>query len=191
MVWHGWEACGVRGQGDLPPLAGQAAGPLLVCGSGRGLHNDAARVPAAVPTLAVNLAALCVRRTVLHLASLHADLVQHLLALRRQQQPGYIHTHANALDPTVESVWDFEGQPPCSGLFGALIGLALGHAPVLLAGCPEDDGGHFYDPIGLSGDYLTGGNEQSWIWHRDNVFAGRVRSLSGRTGEWLGGFDGF
>ena len=35
--------------------------------------------------------------------------------------------------------------------------------------------------------YVTGGNEQSWIWHRDNVFAGRVRSLSGRTRAWLGG----
>jgi hypothetical protein len=139
-----------------------------------------------VPTLAVNLAALCVRRPVLHLASLHGDLVRHFLGLRRQLQPGHIHTHSLRLDAEVESAWDFEGQPPCSGLFGALIGLALGHAPVILAGCPEDDGGHFYDPIGSSGDYLTGGNEQSWIWHRDNVFAGRVQSLSGRTRDWLG-----
>ncbi len=186
MVWLGWEACGVRGHGDLPPLAGQAAGPLLVCGSGRGLHDDAARVPAAVPTLAVNLAALCVRRTVLHLASLHADLLRHFLAIRRHQQPGHIHTHAVRLDADVESLWDFEGQPPCSGLFGALVGLAMGYAPVILAGVPEDDGGHFYDPPGSAGDYVTGGNDQSWLWHRDNVFAGRVRSFSGRTRDWLG-----
>ena len=115
------EVCGVRGQGDLPPLAGQAAGPLLVCGSGRGLHEDTASVPAAMPALAVNLAAVCLRRPLLHLASLHADLVRHFLGLRRQLQPGHIHTHSVRFDREVESAWDFEGQPPCSGLFGALI----------------------------------------------------------------------
>jgi len=190
MVWHGWEACGVRGQGDLPPLAGQAAGPLLVCGSGRGLHDDAARVPAAVPVLAVNLAAFCVGRPVLHLASLHADLVGHFLAILRQQQAGHVHTHAVRPEAEVENVWDLEGQPPCSGLFGAAVGLAMGYAPVILAGVPEDDHGHLYDPPGSPGTYVGGGNEQSWLWHRDNVFAGRVTSLSGRTRDWLGAPDG-
>jgi hypothetical protein len=86
----------------------------------------------------------------------------------------------------VDFVWALEGWPPCSGLFGAVVALAMGYAPVILAGCPEDDGGHFYDPPGESGDYLSGGNAAAWLWHREQVFAGRVKSLSGRTREWLG-----
>ncbi len=179
----------MRGQGDLPPLAGQFSGPLLLCASGRGLHADAARFPL-LPVLAVNHAAVLIPRPILHLASLHHELVVHYLAFRARKAEGHIWTHSGEPADGVEIVWRLDPPTPCSGLFGAVVSLALGYAPVILAGCPEDNAGHFYDPPDLPGDYLTGTNADSWIWHRNHVFAGRVKSLSGRTRDWLGAPDG-
>ena len=189
MVWHGWESCGVRGQHALPPIAGSMKGlPLLVCGGGRNLHEDAARMPLERwgHTLAVNLACLCVRREFQHLASLHDTLIPHYMGLIRHKTEAHIHTHSYRDAPGVDFAWDLEGQPPCSGLFGAAIGLAMGYQPVVLAGVPEDDNGHFYDPPGDRGDYGTDQNSRAWLWFKDHVFAGRVKSLSGRTRDWLG-----
>lgn len=191
MVWHGWEANGVRGQGDLPPLAGQSGlGLLLVCGGGRGLHEDVARAPDRAAVMGINLAFLCVRRPVQHLASMHENLVRFWMGLYRQHSEDHVHTHSHRHFEAVDMVWDLEGQPPCSGLFGAVAGLAMGYDPVWLCGVPEDNGGHFYDPPGVPGNYLTGTNEDSWRWHREHVFAGRVKSFSGRTRDWLGAPDG-
>ena len=185
-----WEINGVRGWSDPPPLAGQFSGPLLVCGSGRSLHEDVARAPV-MDALAVNHAILHARCKIRHIASLHEDALPHWAWFRKTWGEGHLHSHSHKEGPGVENVWrGLEGAPPCSGLFGAVVGLAMGYAPITLAGVPEDNEGHFYDPPGSPGDYLTSDNRQAWFWFRDNVFRGRVRSLSGRTREWLGAPDG-
>lgn len=193
MVWHGWEHLGVRGQGDLPPIAGQFTGPLLVCASGRTLWEDLARYPHRGHVMAVNWAGCHLPLRVDHWISLHPDMLVHWLGLHRAMRghEGHVWSHAQRPWPGVEFAWDLELQPACSGFMAALVGLALGYAPVVLAGCPETLDGHYYDPPGQPGTYTTNaGHDAMWLGARDRVFAGRVRSLSGRTRDWLGEPDG-
>lgn len=193
MAWQGWEHLGVRGRGNLPPTAGEFSGPLLVCGGGRTLWDDLARYTAPAHVMAVNWAGCLFPRPFEHWASLHPDHLVHMLALRRLDHPshGHIWTHTQNAYAGIELSWRLALDPACSGFFAALVGLALGYAPVILAGCPEDLGGHFYDPPGEPGGYTNNSaHEAMWLSARDTVFAGRVRSLSGRTRDWLGEPDG-
>lgn len=193
MAWHGWEHLGVRGRGNLPPIAGQFRGELLVCAGGRTLWDDLARYRRRGDVMAVNWSGCHLPLPIKHWASLHGDMLSLWLRLRAcWAAEGHIHSHSLAAEhPGVEAGWDFDPSPPCSGLFGALVGLALGYAPVVLAGCPETLDGHFYDPPGEPGTYTNNaGHEAVWLHARDTIFAGRVRSLSGNTRDWLGEPDG-
>lgn len=192
MVWLGWEAFGVRGQGDLPPLSGECSGALLVCASGRTLWGDLARYPHRGDVMAVNWAGCHLPVKIDHWASLHGDMLAHWLALHALwRHEGHIWSHSVGGAPGIESAWDFDPPPSCSGLFATLVGLALGYERVILAGCPETLDGHYYDPPGQPGSYTNNaGHDAMWRQARDRVFAGRVRSLSGRTRDWLGEPDG-
>ncbi|MHC5035111.1 MAG: hypothetical protein ACYTFZ_08750 [Planctomycetota bacterium] len=83
-------------------------------------------------------------------------------------------------------VWEFNGQGS-SGAGAVLAGLAMGYEDVLLAGMPLDDSGHFYDPPYIRSNFLAEAQERYWTMLRDSVFEGRVRSMSGRSREYLGG----
>ena len=157
MVWHGWEVNGVRGQGNLPPIAGQFSGPLIVCGAGRSLWDDLANLPvqSSADILCINLTGVVFPRRFLHWASMHGDHFPHWLGLRALDLPedGHIHTHS--MRSGSEFFWDFENPGGCSGIFAALVGLALGYEHIVLCGCPENSDGHFYDPPGSSGTYTN------------------------------------
>ena len=195
MAWHGWEHLGVRGQGNLPPIAGQFRGlDLLVCASGRTLWDDLARYgQRRGHVMAVNWAGCHLPLKIDHWASLHPDMLVHWLALHAiwRGHEGHVWTHSHKPWAGVEFTWDFELQPACSGFFAALLGLALGYDCVVLAGCPETLDGHYYDTPGSPGSYTTNyGHQGMWIGARDTCFAGRVKSLSGNTRDWLGAPDG-
>ena len=179
----------------MPPAAGgyRGCGLLVVAASGRSLWADLARAPTGGHLMLINHAIPFVGGVAQHLASLHEDGLPAWHFFRRtwRQYEGHMAMHSAKPHDGVESVWRFDPPPPCSGLFGALVGLALGYGRVVLAGCPEDHGGHFYDPPDTPGDYVAYQNNRPvWQWARDNVFRGRVRSLSGNTKLWLGAPDG-
>jgi hypothetical protein len=46
--------------------------------------------------------------------------------------------------------------------------------------------GHYFDPHWYGSEFQDKPNAMVWKWARDNVFEGRVKSLSGNTKEWLG-----
>ena len=96
--------------------------------------------------------------------------------------------------------WPFPGHGS-SGLGAIYVGLALGYEPIVLAGCPMDNTGHFFDPplghpmakVRLTNfdpqeAMLSKTNKNEKIWRRANetIFEGRVKSLSGKTRDWLG-----
>lgn len=75
-----------------------------------------------------------------------------------------------------------------SGLYAASIAFReLGYEQGWLVGVPMDGSGHFYDPPGLHSRY--DGEHYAALWKATNewCFQGRLRSMSGRTREWLGG----
>lgn len=189
----GWNAHGVKGRAECPPpIASQFRGAtLLIAGSGRDLWADLARAPESTHAMCVNFAGSFFPRPFEHWSTMHAENMPHWLAIRQADLPqGHIWTHGlipwhGELDH-VESKWDLEAGPGCSGLFGCYVGLAMGYDAIVLAGVPEDGIGHFYDPPGARGTYSNTGAEEQWTYARDRVFAGRVKSLSGLTRALLG-----
>lgn len=194
-----WSSHGVTGAGPMPALAGQTKGGLLlVCGAGRTLWEDRQAAFAlglgARQTLCVNFAGCFWPSPFQHWASLHAEHLPHWMAIRRRDYTApHIVTHGPGdSGESAEARWDFDLTPGCSGLFAVLVALAMGFDRIVLAGMPETDDGHFYDPPqgypGSRGTYMGGDGDQLGVWKaaRDRVFAGRVTSLSGNTREILG-----
>lgn len=132
-------------------------------------------------------------------AHLH-DRSRHWITLHPEYLPGWRHyrekhlygqgvpamTHAQKSMPGVDTTWDVQNVGGTSGLFAPLVGLMLGYNEIVLAGVPMDNGGHYFDPPWVPTDNVDKAVTQVWRWARDNVFAGRVKSLSGNTMNWLG-----
>ena len=99
---------------------------------------------------------------------------------------GPLHNHAVHGDGwSVEWPWIGHGT---SGLGAALTAVALGYGRVVLAGMPLDDGPHNGEPPWRLTRFTTeapNGNEH-WKKAIDVAFDGKVKSLSGRTKDWLG-----
>ena len=91
--------------------------------------------------------------------------------------------HANAEYPGAVR-WSIEGAWACvSGMQAAVIGCELGYSQVILAGIPSDNTGHFYP----CHDFEAGNGMFHNHWDRlAHFFAGRVKSLSGKTREMFG-----
>jgi len=78
----------------------------------------------------------------------------------------------------------------CSGLSACIVGVLLGYEKIVLAGSPLTDEGHFYDPPWVKTSLersFPGETPKIWKKMADEVFKGKVKSLSGRTKELLGG----
>lgn len=181
------------GGGEPPPtFVGKHTGPLLVIGTARCVWDDLdwlGEWPG--DAMCVNDVAEHYQGRVRHLFSLYPDLLQGWRKVRRHRFPGVdgplVDTHSHRNGPEIDRIWPPAVMGGTSGLGAALAGLMLGYAPVLLAGTPIANIGHYYDPPGAP----TGGPGQEhvrlrWIEMRDTVFHGRVLSLSGWTREVLG-----
>lgn len=95
-------------------------------------------------------------------------------------------------------LWPWTGHGT-SSLGAIFTGLALGYDEILLAGIPLDNGGHYYDPRpdeGWGNRRFSNfeveipdkeGKMKYWEDAKKRVFDNRVKSLSGRTRELLGG----
>ena len=96
-------------------------------------------------------------------------------------------THSHQPGSHVKHVWPLTRDGGTSGLFGILIGLLMGYEKIILAGMPCDDSPHFWEPPWKKTPFYLGELvQEEFIRARDAVFNGRVKSLSGRTREWLG-----
>ncbi len=91
------------------------------------------------------------------------------------------------------TIWPFPGHGT-SALNAVYVGLALGYDEIILAGVPLDGSGHFFDPpngwknrdkFSNFDREVSGESPRYWKGAKDNVFKGRVKSLSGRTKELL------
>lgn len=72
-----------------------------------------------------------------------------------------------------------------TALFCVYAALEMGYERVVLAGCPMDASGHWYEP-GSSGPRWTGESYQAWLDFKASSESGRVRSMSGYTQIILG-----
>jgi hypothetical protein len=135
--------------------------------------------------------------SVLHGYSTHPGQLKHIVNLRRsrrkimakQTTPIFLHS-GDEQGPGVHC-WRIPAYG-CSGLSATVIGLLLGYHHIVLAGCPLDESGHYYDApwmkTSLERQFPSGpGGPKLWETVAREVFDGKVKSLSGRTKELLGG----
>ena len=200
-----WESNGILGRGEAPKCAGKFKGPAVVLGSARCIWDDLAKIDFdKVSVIAVNDMILHYRNELHHAVSLHPEeppLWKQLRWTNGCDSGGHIYTHSHRYPSHIKHpngefkaehgldfIWELEGgRGGSSGLFACMIGLALGYDKIILAGIPLDGNGHFFDPPEKEVRQFLGQNI-TWEWEGANVnyFAGRVKSLSGRTMDLLG-----
>ncbi len=75
-----------------------------------------------------------------------------------------------------------------SGLGAILTALALGYEEIVLCGMPLDESGHNGEPPWRKCGFLNEVPDADPHWRLaiDLAFGGKVKSMSGRTKEWLG-----
>ncbi len=181
------------------PIESIATGPLpkpvtheniLVVGSGRCVWEDLYGYPDDGWILTVNDMVAYYPGPVRHAFSNDHKQLPHWFNGRRRaytQKWGkniQIHTLMKSSAPGM-TMWPFPGNGT-SGLNAAYVALALTTGKVTLAGIPIDDEGHFYDPPWIKSNFTNEATDRVWEHARDNVFDGRVRSLSGRSRDILG-----
>ena len=89
-----------------------------------------------------------------------------------------------------EIYWPFPGHGT-SSLNACFTGLALGYDSIILAGIPLDNTGHYFEPEWIKSNFQREVPERDGLrWWKDaaeHVFQGKVKSVSGRTRDLLGG----
>lgn len=184
-----WEALG--GRGEPPSALGRSRGPLLILGGGATVWEDFARVrPWPGEIMAINDVGQFLHDPLRHWVTLHPEFMPGWRYYREKHLfgAGYdLTVHSHKLKTGVDKVWAIQNVGGSSGLLGTAIGLMLGYERVVLAGMPMDNTRHFFDPPWYRHDSLGDrANEIVWKEARERYFAGRVKSLSGRTRDWLG-----
>lgn len=187
---------GVTGNSKQPAVAGNFKGTVIVMGTSRNIWEDIhslKNVPA--DFMAINEIGLHFPGNLTHWSSLHHTDFQYWIPLRNQGS--YIHTHCQQPGEGIATAWQISNEMMglgTSGLWSCFVALALGYERVILAGIPMDNTLRYYQPDW----YLQEKHEKldrndlhgAWERARDQVFNGKVRSMSGNTMSILGGPDG-
>lgn len=205
------DACGTPLSG-LPKIAGAYKGKgLVVCGDAACIWDDLERFDCATYTgrggiakegfdfLTVNKLVEVFPGSVEHCFSNEPSLLLKFIAARRSEYAREFEKpkHTHAISPGASWVWPLGGHGT-SSLGAVLVGLAMYDGPIVLCGIPLDDGPHNGEPpwrrtafasAEAAGNVNTGMNSH-WKKAIELAFDGRVRSMSGRTREWLGEPDG-
>ena len=183
-----WEVLG--GRGEPPSRLGRFSGPLLIMGGGRTVWDDYAKVrPWKGEIMAVNDVGAVLHDRVRHWVTLHPEYLPGWRTYRERHLYGQgipAMTHSHKAKPGVDTVWSVGNVGGTSGLFACFVGLMLGYNEIVLAGVPMTNDGHFFDPPWVGTDFVDRAVQSVWKQARENIFEGRVTSLSGLTSEWLG-----
>lgn len=184
---------------DLPSIAGQYFGNVVVCGDAGCIWDDlehfSCRSGNAVAKpgwhfLTVNRLIEVFPGKVEHAYSNVSKVLMRHVAGRRDEYACEFgtarYTHSRTIG--TDWVWPWHGGGT-SGLGAILTALALGYDRVVLAGMALTNMHHNGEPPWRRTRFTTEveDSDEHWKAAISLAFGGRVRSLSGRTKEWLGG----
>uniref|UniRef100_A0A6H1ZU01 Uncharacterized protein n=1 Tax=viral metagenome TaxID=1070528 RepID=A0A6H1ZU01_9ZZZZ len=183
---------GIPMRSPVPEVAATCKGNLLIIGSAPCVRDDLKRFDKTHrgDRMAVNDPAMHYTGSLEHLVSMHHEYFHCWLDFRYGHNYGNgkrVMTHSYRAGSGVDVAWSILNVGGTSGLYACMVGLALGYERIILAGMPMDNSGHYFDLAGPLTDFEHG-NAIATVWKesRNNYFKDRVRSLSGRTREWLG-----
>lgn len=126
---------------------------------------------------------------VTHWYSNSASALARFMRARRDEYerefPAVMHSHSCDTGAAWRWPWPAEGT---SGLGAVLTGIGLGYDRIVLCGMPLDDGPHNGEPPWRGTKFTKEAppEDKHWRLAIDKVLNGQVRSMSGRTREWLG-----
>ena len=183
----------------LPKIAGRySGGGCIVCADAACIWQDLERFGCRSGKevyrygwdfLTVNRLVATFPGRIAHAYSNSGAVLKRCIASRRDEYinefgpPVATHSTTNETD----WIWPWHGGGT-SGLGAILTALALGYTQVVLAGMPLDNGPHNGEPPWRT-THIAGEAEHGDIhWQRAQqlAFKGKVKSLSGKTREWLG-----
>jgi hypothetical protein len=193
----------------FPKIAGTYNGKrLVICGDGHSVWNDLERFGCKSASgrgavtrcgwqfMTVNKLVEVFPGSIEHAYSNEAEsLIAFVSARRREYRLEFTGPeHLHSCSRPVKHRWPWRGSGT-SALGACLTAIALGYEEIVLAGIPLDDGPHNGEPHWRKCQFNSrdaqGTKENKSINHhwkaaRDLAFDGRIKSLSGRTREWLG-----
>lgn len=177
-----------RVRGDCPRLG--------IVGGGRNVWEDFARfakMEVECDIMAINLMGLFFPKKNMHImrfmVAMDPNQVHQMKLLR---QTKYRETFPDYCAVSQEKPADYAVKinvyPICwSAVYGALLARLMNYRRIVLIGCPHDNSGHFYDPPELTSPWFNESpvHQQAWT-DNEKYWKGSLRSMSGRTREWLG-----
>ena len=179
-----------------PAAMDSCQGRAIVVGGAMCLWDDLRRVRWRCEVICVNDIAMHFRGPVNHLYSNNHNYLPKWKAARRDQLVRkwgpVVTTHSCQKGGEVTWPWPGHGTSALGAVYTAL---ALGYEQITLVGVPLDDSPHYFEPHWLEKGTVTfskqvpedvKGVPKYWHHAAQNVFQGRVHSLSGRTRELLG-----
>ncbi len=181
---------------SLPKIAGKYQGGCIVCADAACIWDDLERFGCRSGNsvskwgwdfLTVNRLVEVFPGRVEHAYSNSGGVLNRFIAARRQEYLAefpVVTTHSR--DGETHWKWPWNGGGT-SGLGAILPALDLGYGNIVLAGMPLSDMHHNGEPpwrtTGIANEADDGPH---WKRAIDLAFKGRVKSLSGRTRDWLG-----
>lgn len=192
---------------ELPSIAGQYIGKnVVVCGDAHGVWNDLEKFGCANRInrgsvwksgwqfMTVNKMVETFPGDIEHCYSNEPQTLLRFIASRRTEYTREFGSPQNSHSISLGCKWTWPfGGHATSGLGAALVALSLGYDRIVLCGIPLDDGPHNGEPHWRKCHFTNeaaGANNiginHYWKMARDIAFEGKVRSMSGRTKEWLG-----
>jgi len=189
---NGWGEWGE----PIPPLVNTFHGSLVILGGAACvwddllLFNNTLGLQLRPDYMAVNDIGQYWQNPLAHWVTLHPEYMPGWMRFRLGHYYGDGRkpiVHSARPDPGVDVHWDVPTSGGTSGLFGCLVALALGYEKIILVGMPMDNSHHFFDPPWQSNaSFEDNPNKLEWIGAKDRIFKDKVRSMSGRTRQWLG-----
>jgi hypothetical protein len=183
---------------DLPDCVCTYNGNLVICGDAACVWDDLERFGCRSGNgvakdgwefMTVNAIVSVFAGKVEHAYSNVAWVVRRHMRARRDDYrdefgpPRYCHSRTEGTD----YVWPWHGEGT-SGLGAICTAIALGYDRVVLAGMPLENGPHNGEPPWRVTRFTREVEPNCLHWDRaiNLLFAGKVKSMSGRTKEWLG-----
>jgi hypothetical protein len=193
---------------QLPKIAGQYEGKgLIVAGDAAclwadleafGARRDVGRGSVGKcgwDIMTVNKVVEVMPANIEHIYSNEPGLLAKFCAARRNEYVKEFESprHSHSCKPGARWEWPYQGHGT-SALGATIAGIGMGYDAVVLCGIPLDDGPHNGEPpwrkCRFKSAEAAGNVETGWnrYWERAAkiAFKGKVKSMSGRTREWLG-----
>lgn len=199
-------------QAKFPEISGTYSGNVVICADAQCVWDDLERFGCKSTInrgrvfklgwqfMTVNKMVETLPGDIEHCYSNEPNTLLRFIAARRTEYKREFSPVKNSHSITKGVMWEWPfGGHGTSGLGSCLVAVALGYQRIVLCGMPLDDGPHNGEPPWRKTNFNSSeaagpeikdssitGEDSHWKKARQVAFEGKVKSMSGRTKDWLG-----